>query len=90
MNDTHQIIEGFEVMETGGGCTAQSREFSNGCEILITQSDTADYRATDADYCVGVYAHSRADVADRYWSSDDGRSLAHALSLAIAHVRSIA
>lgn len=50
---------GFEIWETGGGCTAWGRKFANGLEMLVTSIDDASHKIDASGACtVGVY-HER-------------------------------
>ena len=50
---------GFQVVTTGGTCSAWSKPLENGCYLLVTDCDGLDHRLSeyDATWLVGIYGN---------------------------------
>jgi hypothetical protein len=54
---------GFQVVTTGGSCTAWSKPLETGCCILVTDCDGLDHRLSEdnATWLVGIYGNDELD-----------------------------
>lgn len=78
---------GFEIISTGGGCTAWCRTFPNGRYVLLTDEDIGTTFKTDTDSAVvGVYDAESQPIGECWEGSlsNAGSALRDACARALA------